>query len=214
MNTPTFSIPVIGLDKTSASKDATSVITFAHAGVNAKLLAQSVRMYLTNKRQGTASTKDRSRISGTTKKMYKQKGTGNARHGSKKAPIFVGGGVVGGPTPKTYALSMNKKQKTLALRSAFAHRLNQNEVFVFAQSAVDSVKKTKDVMQLMKSADMKKRTVVLLSNTDPVSFAQSLRNISSVKIQMVHAISPYVLLQANALVVSPSALAVLLQDAS
>src|SRR3989339_216040 len=80
--------------------------------VSPSLLAQAVRVYLANQRAGTASSKTRSEVVGSTRKIYRQKGTGKARHGSLKAPIFVGGGVVGGPKPRDFSLKINKKQKT------------------------------------------------------------------------------------------------------
>ena len=78
---------------------------------NKTLLAQYVRVYLANQREGNASSKTRAEVAGTTKKVYKQKGTGGARHGSKKAPIYKGGGVVGGPKPAEYRLQLSKKQR-------------------------------------------------------------------------------------------------------
>ena len=124
-------IPVVGTDTAKETRSLPSNL-FGQP-MNAHLLTQYIQMYLVNIRQGTASTKDRSQITATTKKMYKQKGTGNARHGSAKAPIFVGGGVVGGPKPKDYYLKMNKKQKTLAFVSSLSQRVADQEVVVLAK---------------------------------------------------------------------------------
>jgi large subunit ribosomal protein L4 len=96
-------------------KEASLTSPLFNAEVNLSMLAQYIRVYMANARQGTASTKDRSQIIGTTKKVYKQKGTGNARHGSMKAPIYVGGGVAGGPKPRDYSLGLSKKQKIVAM---------------------------------------------------------------------------------------------------
>src|SRR5207248_616028 len=82
--------------------------------VNKKLLAQAVRVYLANKRQGNASTKTRGEVEGSTRKIYRQKGTGNARHGSIRAPIFVKGGIVHGPRPRDFSLGLSKKMRRKA----------------------------------------------------------------------------------------------------
>ena len=104
-----LTIPVYGLDgKEKGAAELPKEIFTVEA--SPKLLAQYVRVYLVNRRQGTASTKTRGEVSGSTRKIYKQKGTGKARHGDIKAPIFTGGGVVGGPKPQDYSLKLNKKQ--------------------------------------------------------------------------------------------------------
>lgn len=98
------------------------------AKINKQLLAQAVRVYLANQRKGTASTKDRGEVHGSTRKIYRQKGTGRARHGSKKAPIFVHGGIVFGPKPRDFSLKMSKKMKRLALFSALSAKKKANEI--------------------------------------------------------------------------------------
>src|SRR3989338_9847754 len=94
-----------------------------------RLLAQYVRVYLANRRQGTASAKTRAEVKGSTRKIYKQKGTGKARHGDIKAPIFIGGGVVGGPIPRDFSLKFNKKQKRKVLFYALTLKLKQKDIF-------------------------------------------------------------------------------------
>ena len=96
--------------------------------VKPQLLAQAVRVYQFNRRQGTASTKTRGEVTGSTRKIYRQKGTGRARHGDIKAPIFVGGGIVGGPKPKDYSLGINKKQKTKAFFGALTLKLKEKNI--------------------------------------------------------------------------------------
>ncbi len=100
------------------------------AKINKQLLAQAVRVYLANQRKGTASTKDRGEVHGSTRKIYRQKGTGRARHGSKKAPIFVHGGIVFGPKPRDFSLKISKKMKRLALFSALSAKKKSNEIKV------------------------------------------------------------------------------------
>ncbi len=96
--------------------------------INNQLLAQAVRVYLANQRKGTVSTKDRGEVHGSTRKIYRQKGTGRARHGSKKAPIFVHGGIVFGPKPRDFSLKMSKKMKRLASFSALSAKQKAHEI--------------------------------------------------------------------------------------
>src|SRR3989338_2709122 len=98
------------------------------AKVNNSLMSQAVRVYLANQRQGTVKTKDRGEVNATTKKIWQQKGTGRARHGSKRAPLFVGGGVAFGPKPRDFSLTISKKMKKNALFSALSSKLKENEI--------------------------------------------------------------------------------------
>ena len=119
------------------------------AKVNNSLMAQAVRVYLANQRMGTASTKNRGEITGSTKKIWRQKGTGRARHGSRKAPIFVGGGVAFGPRTRDYSLKIPKKMKKAALFSALSFRQNNREIKVV--TGLENISpKTKFMAQVIK----------------------------------------------------------------
>ena len=123
------SAPVVGMDGKSKShinlpKDLFDV------KINKQLLAQAVRVYLANQRQGTASTKTRGEVEGSTRKIYRQKGTGRARHGAIRAPIFVGGGIVFGPTPRDYSLKMPQVMRRAALASALTQQYKAGNVIV------------------------------------------------------------------------------------
>lgn len=128
-----------------------------------QLLAQYVRVYLANQRQGTASTKTRSEITGSTRKIYKQKGTGRARHGAKKAPIFVGGGVAFGPKPQDHTLSLTKKQRTKALLMTLSAHLANNSFSVIANMA-KATGKTKQMNTLFTSLNAPKGTLFVYSS--------------------------------------------------
>ena len=106
----TVSVNVVGIDGKISGKIALPGEIFGEK-VNKALLAQAVRVYLANQRQGNASTKTRGEVEGSTRKIYRQKGTGRARHGSVRAPIFVKGGIVFGPKPRDFSLDMPKKKK-------------------------------------------------------------------------------------------------------
>ncbi len=96
--------------------------------INDSLMAQAVRVYLANQRRGTSKTKSRGEVKGSSRKIYRQKGTGRARHGSIRAPIFVHGGVVFGPTPRDYSLKLPKKMRKAALFSALASKLKEKQI--------------------------------------------------------------------------------------
>lgn len=152
-----------------------------------RLVAQYVRVYLANQRQGTASTKHRGEIKGSTRKIYRQKGTGNARHGSNKAPLFVGGGVDSGPKPTDHTLQMNKKQKKRALFSVLSNKLKHKAMVALGKDVIEMKPKTKMFISLLKTmdADTKKVMVVVSQKQDGMKL--SLRNLK--KVQMVNTAS-------------------------
>lgn len=129
-----------------------------------QLLAQYVRVYLANQRQGTASTKTRSEVTGSTRKIYKQKGTGRARHGANKAPIFVGGGIAFGPRPQDHTLSLTKKQRTKALLMTLSSHLANNSFSVVANMA-KATGKTKQMNALFTALKAPKGTMFVYSST-------------------------------------------------
>lgn len=210
MSTKTnIQIPVISAD----AKEGTQVLPsdLFGATMNANLLTQYIQMHLVNIRQGTASTKDRSQIKATTKKMYKQKGTGNARHGSKKAPIFVGGGVVGGPKPKDYYLTMNKKQKTSVFASALSQRVKDNEVAVLSPKTDDKDLKTKDMAKLFKTMAEGKLVTLVLNSAEDSNLDRLTRNIKNIHRVYVQSLNAYDILRGKKLIFSDSALSILIK---
>lgn len=200
----TIHIPIIGADAAKA-KHAVPANLFGQP-LNAHLLTQYIQMYLVNVRQGTASTKDRSQIIGSTRKIYKQKGTGNARHGSRKAPIFVGGGVVGGPKPKDYYLKMNKKQKTMAFVSALSSRLAQEEVALLQETSDAKDFKTKDILKIFDSYAPNTSITLVLSRPEDTNLHRVARNLKNIRIAFVQSLNPYEILQGKRLVFSTTAL--------
>lgn len=122
-----LTVSVYGLDGKSAGKVTLSADIFGQK-VNKKLLTQAVRVYQANKRQGNASTKTRSEVDGSSRKIYRQKGTGRARHGTLRAPIFVKGGIVHGPKPRDFSLDFPKKMRKAALFSALSAKLADESI--------------------------------------------------------------------------------------
>src|SRR3989338_2495108 len=166
------------------------------AKVNNSLMAQAVRVYLANQRMGTASTKNRGEITGSTKKIWRQKGTGRARHGSKKAPIFVGGGVAFGPRTRDYSLKMPKKMKKAALFSALSYKQNNGEIKVV--TGLEKISpKTKFMAQVVKKLgfDSKKINVLLITPDKAKKGFENVyragRNIEGLKILGANALNTY-----------------------
>ncbi|MFQ5452081.1 MAG: 50S ribosomal protein L4 [Candidatus Paceibacterota bacterium] len=141
-----------------------------------RLLAQYVRVYLANQCQGTAATKTRSEIVGSTRKIYKQKGTGRARHGARSAPIFVGGGVTHGPHPRSSKLKLNKKQRKKALLYALTKRYSAGDIRVI-DGIEKHASKTKELVGILKELELNgKKSVLLIFE---VKEAQTLKKVAS-----------------------------------
>lgn len=122
-------IAVVGVDGKSKGSMTLPKELFG-AEENAKLLATAIRVYRANQRKGHASTKTRGEVEGSTKKIYRQKGTGRARHGGIRAPIFVGGGIAFGPRPRDYSLSLPKRMRRIALASALTRQYKEGNLIV------------------------------------------------------------------------------------
>jgi large subunit ribosomal protein L4 len=183
------------------------------AKVNPTLMAQAVRVYLANQRRGTVSTKTRGEVEGSTRKIYRQKGTGRARHGSIRAPIFVGGGLVFGPKPRDYSMSMPQKMRRAALFSALTTKLNDKELSV-VQGFEKLEPKTKAMVKALTGVtDMKKPSVLLVIPTDVKSvenITKATRNIAGVTYLSVNQLNTYAVLRAKQLIMTKDAVSGLL----
>ncbi len=152
------------------------------------LFNRVVRAALMNKRQGTASAKTRGEVSGGGKKPWRQKGTGRARAGSIRSPLFVGGGVVFGPKPKDYELKMNKKEKRLAFSEALRQRAESGDIVVIDDLSFDRPK-TKEAYELLKRLNVERALVVLEKGMENAYL--SLRNIRGVEVRNVDSVNTY-----------------------
>jgi large subunit ribosomal protein L4 len=180
-------VSVLGLDGKSAGSITLPSDLFA-AKVNKQLMAQAVRVYLANQRVGHASTKTRGEVEGSTRKIYKQKGTGKARHGAIRAPIFVGGGIVFGPRPRDYSLGLPQKMKRVALASALTQQLgNQNVIVV---SGLSDVTKTKVVAATLTAIGATRKTLLVTPKESAV-VVRAGRNIEGVNILPVSDLNTY-----------------------
>jgi len=173
------------------------------------LLAQAVRVYLANQRQGNASTKTRGEVTGSTRKIYRQKGTGKARHGDIKAPIFVGGGIVGGPRPKNYSLSINKNQKRKAFFGSLSLKLKENKIIVLEDKVLIAKPKTKDIFSFLEAMKQENRRVVfILPKMEKSNFILSARNIKKADIVDAKSLTTYEVLKEGLLIFLESSLEV------
>ena len=171
------------------------------------LTAQYIRTYSINQRQGNAMAKSRAEVSGTTKKIYKQKGTGKARHGSMKAPIFKGGGVVGGPRSKEYSLSFNKQQKKQVLLSAFNSRIKDGSVIALETDLTGFKTKTKTIADFLKKINPQRKSVLfIIPHGKTETFVLALRNIKKVISTHSTNVNAYQILSAGKIVLLNDAL--------
>src|SRR5215218_10096652 len=161
------------------SRDAVALPeTLFDGTVNVPVMHQAVKAYLANQRQGTASTKTRGEVTGGNQKPWKQKGTGRARQGSTRAPHWVGGGTVFGPTPRSYAQYVPRKVRALARKSAFNARARENAVFVIDSFAFDAPK-TSQLLGLLQTLGVENKKVLILTNGVNTNLYMSGRNIPS-----------------------------------
>lgn len=164
-----------------------------------------VKQYLANQRHGTHKTKERAEVVGSTKKIKKQKGTGSARAGSIKSPIFRGGGRVFGPQPRDYSFKLNKKLKQLAKKSALAYKVRDNSLTVLENVVFDSPK-TKNYLSLMAGLSLTdKKTLLVLPENNKNVYLSS-RNLPKTKVITVDDVNTYQVLHADNLVLCEGAL--------
>ena len=172
--------------------------------VNEHLVHMAVVAQLANKRQGTQKAKTRSEVSGGGRKPWKQKGTGHARQGSTRSPQWTGGGMVFAPTPRDYTITLNKKEKRAALKSALTSRVNENKFVVVDELKFDEVK-TKNFKAVMNNLKVSKALVVLADNDQ--NTVLSARNIPEVKTSLVNTINVFDILKYNTVVATKAAVA-------
>ncbi len=158
-----------------------------------------VKQYLANQRQGTAKSKDRSEISYSTKKLIRQKGSGGARHGSLKAGIYVGGGRVFGPQPRSYRHKLNKKLKQLARFSALSYKAQENAI-VMVEPFVMDAPKTKEFAQILNNIKAGTRKVLFVLPENSTNIYLSSRNLPEVNVITVDEINTYAIMNSYSMV--------------
>ena len=171
--------------------------------VNSAVLHMAVKNYLGNQRQGTQSTLTRTEVSGGGKKPWRQKGTGRARQGSTRAPQWTHGGVALGPKPRSYRISLNKKVKRIAMKSALSDKVATENMIVVDSIATNEYK-TKVMANMLKAVGAAKKSLVVIAEKDEKVVA-SLVNIPGVKVAYVNTLNVYDILNAGSFVCSKAA---------
>ena len=166
-----------------------------------------VRLFLANQRQGTAKAKERSEVSGSTRKLGRQKGGGGARRGDINSPVLIGGGRVFGPQPRDYGFKLNKKVRRLARKSALAYKAQENAIVVVEDFTFDAPK-TKSLIEVINNLKIDgKKSLFVLPGTDKAVYL-SARNLEKAKVMAASALNTYRVLDADVLVLTESALGV------
>lgn len=164
-----------------------------------------VKQYLANKRQGTSKSKERAEIAGSTKKIKKQKGTGTARAGSIKSPVFRGGGTIFGPRPRNYSFKLNKKLKRLARCSALTYKAKDGSLKVVENIEMNSPK-TKEFNEILKSLNSNdKKTLMVVSDLNNTLYLSS-RNLKGAKVVTASDLNTYDLMNSSSILVTEGAL--------
>ena len=164
-----------------------------------------VKQYLANQRQGTHKSKERNEIVGSTKKLKKQKGSGAARYGDVKSPIFRGGGRIFGPKPRYYGFKLNKKVKAVAKKSVLSSSIKEDKVIILEDLKFETPK-TKDFVSILKGLDLEGKRVTLVTAENQKNVYLSSRNIQRLNVVATSEVNTYDLINCSKLVLSESSL--------
>ena len=165
-----------------------------------------VKQHLANRRQGTAKTLEKSEVSGSTKKLHRQKGTGGSRKGSVKSPLFKGGARVFGPQPRDYHFKLNKKVKDLARRSALTYKAKDGAITVL-DSMTLSAPKTKEFAALLKAFSLTNRKALVVVAGNDRNVLLSARNIQGARVVGASEVNTYDIMNANGVLIAKDAIA-------
>jgi large subunit ribosomal protein L4 len=172
---------------------------------NDHVLYLNVKQYLANQRQGTAKSKERSELSGSTRKLIRQKGSGGARRGDINSPVLVGGARVFGPKPRDYSFKLNKKVKILARKSALSYKAKENAIIVVEDFTMDAPK-TKDFINIAKNLKVDGKKLLLVLPTIDKNVYLSARNLQGTNVMLANTINTYKILDADVLVITENSL--------
>lgn len=174
-----------------------------NVAIKGSVLHEVVKMQLASRRSGTACVKNRSDIKGSTKKLFRQKGTGNARPGSVKSPLRKGGGVIFGPHPKSWAYTVPKKVKRLALKMALSTKLQNENLVVIDKIELDEIK-TKKVVEIINNINIEKALIIIDGNNEKLE--RSARNVPGIKVMKTEGLNVYDILKYDKLLLLESSI--------
>ena len=164
-----------------------------------------VKQYLANQRQGTHKSKERSEVSGSTRKLHKQKGGGGSRIGDINSPVLVGGGRVFGPRPRDYRFKLNKKVKSLARKSALTYKVQDQQLIVVEDFNFEAPK-TKDFVNIAKNLKVDGKKVLLVLPSDNKNVTLSARNVPDARTMVAADLNTYAIMNSNAVILTESSL--------
>lgn len=201
-------VEVLNISGKKTAKTIDLVDTIFSAEPNDHCIYLDVKQYLANQRQGTHKSKERAEIARTTKKLKRQKGTGGARAGSMKSPVFVGGGRAFGPKPRDYSFKLNKKVKSIARISALTYKAKDKAITVLEDFNFE-VPKTKNYVDLIKNLNLAdKKTLLVLGNSNKNVYLSS-RNLQGAKVINASDLNTYDILNAESLILAESSIKVI-----
>ena len=172
---------------------------------NDHVIYLDVKQYMANKRQGNAKSKERSEISGSTRKLGRQKGGGGARHGDINSPLLIGGGRVFGPKPRDYSFKLNKKVKQLARKSALSYKAQENAIIVVEDFTMEAPK-TKEFVDITKNLKVDGKKVLVLMPETNKNVYMSARNLQRAEVLEAQNVNTYKILDADVLVITENSL--------
>ena len=172
---------------------------------NDHVIYLDVKQYMANQRQGTAKSKERSEISGSTRKLGRQKGGGGARHGDINSPLLIGGGRVFGPKPRDYGFKLNKKVKQLARKSALTYKAQEKAIVVVEDFQMDAPK-TKEFVAIAKNLKVDGKKILLLTSENNKNVYMSARNLQRAEVIEAKNVNTYKVLNADVLVITEGSL--------
>ena len=173
---------------------------------NEQAIYLDVKQYMANKRQGTHKSKERSEVSGSTRKLIRQKGSGGARRGDINSPVMVGGGRVFGPRPRNYSFKLNKKVKSLARKSALSLKAQENAIFVVEDFTFEAPK-TKEFISIAQNLKVADKKLLLVLGSENKNVYLSARNVPKAKVVTTSELNTYKVLDCANLVLTESSLA-------
>ncbi len=198
-------LKVYKLDGTESGETVSLPVEVFEIEPNQHLIYMSVRTYLSNQRQGTRKTKERSEVRGGGKKPFRQKGTGGARRGTNRSPLMVGGGTIFGPRVHTHKLTLPKKSARLARKSALSLKAKENEIMIIEDFTFDSPK-TKDLFNILKSLKIDDKKTLLLLPVKNDNVYKSGRNLEKLDIKISDKAATYDLLNNKLILLQRSAI--------
>ncbi|WP_338812957.1 50S ribosomal protein L4 [Bernardetia sp. Wsw4-3y2] len=206
-------LPILNKEGKEIGKNATLSDAVFAIEPNDHAIYLDVKQYLANQRQGTHSSKHRGIVSGSTRKIKRQKGTGGARAGSIKSPVFVGGGRIFGPEPRDYGFKLNRKVKQLARRSALSHKAKAEAITVMENLVMDTPK-TKEFISLLNNLNLSGKKVLVVTGEQNDVVYRSARNLPKTKVLPANQLHTYHIMNSDVIVLAEGALEVIQAEAN